>query len=90
LRAPTDGVRFISTLTGQAAAGGLQTAEYWSEQITQPVRFLQAVQTLLGQGGTPDGVFEIGPGATLINMAKRIAPDVRTQWVTSKDEFYLN
>ncbi|PYA44000.1 ACP S-malonyltransferase, partial [Serratia marcescens] len=52
--------------------------------------FLQAVQTLLGQGGTPDGVFEIGPGATLINMAKRIAPDVRTQWVTSKDEFYLN
>ncbi|WP_154609340.1 SDR family NAD(P)-dependent oxidoreductase, partial [Serratia marcescens] len=85
LRAPTDGVRFISTLTGQAAAGGLQTAEYWSEQITQPVRFLQAVQTLLGQGGTPDGVFEIGPGATLINMAKRIAPDVRTQWIASAE-----
>ncbi|MBN3192784.1 SDR family NAD(P)-dependent oxidoreductase, partial [Pectobacterium brasiliense] len=52
---------------------------------TQPVRFLQAVQRLLGQCETPDGVFEIGPGATLINMAKRIAPDVRTQWIASAD-----
>ncbi|REF43107.1 amino acid adenylation domain-containing protein [Serratia ficaria] len=85
LRAPAEGVQFISTLTGEAAAEALQTAAYWSEQITQPVRFLQAVRTLLGQGGTPDGVFEIGPGATLINMAKRIAPDVRTQWVASAD-----
>ena len=89
LRAPEE-VRFISTLTGEAAGEALQMTEYWSEQITQPVRFLQAVQTLLRQGGAPDGVFEIGPGATLINMAKRIAPDVRTQWVTSKDESYFN
>ncbi|WP_261438750.1 type I polyketide synthase, partial [Serratia entomophila] len=85
LRAPAEEVRFISTLTGAAAAEALQTAEYWCEQITQPVRFLQAVQTLLGEGGAPDGVFEIGPGATLINMAKRIVPDVRAQWIASAD-----
>ncbi|MFD4358156.1 SDR family NAD(P)-dependent oxidoreductase, partial [Nocardia sp. NPDC058518] len=81
----TEGVEFISTLSGNIEADRLRTPEYWRDQIVSPVRFLQAVRTLFEQPDSIDAVIEIGPGSTLVNLAKRIAPDARTHWISSAE-----
>jgi [acyl-carrier-protein] S-malonyltransferase len=42
------------------------------EQIVQPVRWEQTMQTLLGEGGTEARFVELAPGRTLAGLAKRI------------------
>jgi [acyl-carrier-protein] S-malonyltransferase len=45
------------------------------EQLTAPVRFTQAVQTLVADG--IDVFVELGSGGVLAGLIKRIDPDVR-------------
>lgn len=51
---PVDGggpLRVISTLTGTVAGPDMGTTAYWADQIRQPVRFADALQTALDLGG---------------------------------------
>ncbi|MGW6774009.1 SDR family NAD(P)-dependent oxidoreductase [Streptomyces sp. NPDC055037] len=60
----TPTIPVVSTVTGLAATGGdLRTADYWTDQLRNTVRFHHAVQTLAAHGVTT--TLEIGPGATL-------------------------
>lgn len=60
---PSDGVAFVSTVTGTALDGERVGADYWWRNVREPVRFADAVTTLAGLGCR---VFiEIGPHAIL-------------------------
>lgn len=50
-------------------------------QITAPVRWVDCVRRLVDIGA--EGLVEVGPGSVLSGLARRIAPDVRTQQVSS-------
>ncbi|MEZ5479929.1 MAG: polyketide synthase dehydratase domain-containing protein [Thiolinea sp.] len=57
------GVRFVSTVRGKALAGTALGAEYWWDNIRQPVAFAPALEQLIEDGVT---VFlEVGPHAIL-------------------------
>ncbi|WP_342379791.1 amino acid adenylation domain-containing protein [Myxococcus stipitatus] len=81
-KAPRE-VRFISTLTGQVETERLRTAEYWAEQLMQPVRFLRAMETAWSEGAGARTVVEVGPGTTLLNLAKKIVGAEGPRWVAS-------
>ncbi|WP_233587255.1 non-ribosomal peptide synthetase/type I polyketide synthase [Corallococcus sp. CA049B] len=81
LREP-QGVRFISTLTGAVETSRLCTAEYWAEQLLKPVLFLRAVETAWAQGPAKT-VVELGPGSTLLQLAKRSMGEAGPRWVVS-------
>jgi acyl transferase domain-containing protein/acyl carrier protein len=64
-------LRFISTLTGDAASDELTSASYWRRHVRQPVRFADALNA-----AKADVVIEIGPRSTLIGMARHVLDDV--------------
>lgn len=66
MRAPM--LPFISALTGDEVSEDLANSEYWTHHLVWPVRFEQAVDTLLGEGY--DHFIEIGPGADLTALGK--------------------
>ncbi|WTI43303.1 beta-ketoacyl synthase N-terminal-like domain-containing protein [Streptomyces longwoodensis] len=58
----------VSTVSGQAVAPGQWSSpEYWVEQISRPVRFLDAVRTLESAGVT--AFLEVGPDNVCAAMA---------------------
>ncbi|MDR3516548.1 MAG: amino acid adenylation domain-containing protein [Azospirillaceae bacterium] len=64
-------VPFYSTVTGDLVPARQRlTADYWSRQILQPVRFLDAVRAVARDGFTR--FLEIGPGDTLAGLTRRI------------------
>ncbi|MBO1414589.1 type I polyketide synthase, partial [Streptomyces sp. FH025] len=67
-------VPIVSTLTGRlATAEELGSPDYWTRQIREAVRFLDAVRTLAAEGA---GVFvEVGPDAVLTAMARGALPE---------------
>jgi len=74
---------FMSTVTSE-----LETVEripqLLVDQLTAPVRFTQAVQSLVADGV---GCFvEVGPGGVLSGLIKRIDPSVRAISVATPDE----
>ncbi|MDN3509381.1 MAG: SDR family NAD(P)-dependent oxidoreductase [Candidatus Neptunochlamydia sp.] len=74
-------ILFISTLTAQAESKRLQTAEYWSNQIIQPVQFVKAYNTAVSLTSQIGTIVEIGPSPTLINMAKRMVANENFHWI---------
>jgi acyl transferase domain-containing protein/acyl carrier protein len=63
----------ISNVTGTAmSAATAPTAEYWSSHIRRPVEFAAGLRTLHTE--RPDLVIEIGPGTTLLGMARPVLP----------------
>ncbi|MEU6593160.1 SDR family NAD(P)-dependent oxidoreductase, partial [Streptomyces sp. NPDC046881] len=65
------GVPIVSTVTGRVAtAAELSSADYWSGQIREAVRFHDAVRELRARGAT---VFvEIGPDAVLTALVRAV------------------
>jgi len=64
-------LRFVSALTGQQASSALAHAGYWTRHMRQPVRFHDAIGTMIEEGCR---VFvEIGPKATLLGLASAVA-----------------
>ncbi|MGH6979823.1 MAG: acyltransferase domain-containing protein, partial [Stellaceae bacterium] len=62
--APRDGVgRFVSSVTGGELAGAELGAQYWWENIREPVRFAEAIEGLVKSG--VEAFLEIGPHAVL-------------------------
>ncbi|WP_340561294.1 acyltransferase domain-containing protein [Streptomyces sp. GSL17-111] len=62
---------FYSTVTGAAADGPLDAA-YWTRQITEPVRFSDAVRHLVAEQ-RPTHLVEIGPRPVLLPFLRRLA-----------------
>jgi acyl transferase domain-containing protein len=56
-------VPVFSTVTGGEHAGGGFDREYWGRNLTQPVRFADAMQELIAAGH--DVFLEIGPHPVL-------------------------
>ncbi|MFI1769775.1 type I polyketide synthase, partial [Streptomyces sp. NPDC020800] len=67
-------IPIVSTLTGaRATAEELASPEYWVRHVREPVRFADAVGTLVNDGV---GTFvEVGPGGTLSALGRETAPD---------------
>ncbi|RKI05864.1 amino acid adenylation domain-containing protein, partial [Corallococcus praedator] len=62
-------VRYVSSLTGAVARPGeLASADYWATQMRQPVRFTDAVGSLLEEGCSV--LLEVGPGQDLTPLMR--------------------
>ena len=88
----------ISMVTGQLAAAEMATPDYWVRHVREPVRFLEAVETLYDMDGIPQTegqadsallskqrVFlEIGPKPILLGMARSALVHAEdVQWLAS-------
>jgi acyl transferase domain-containing protein len=63
LKPKSDGVRLVSTVTGQFSQGRDWDAAYWQRNLREPVRFAAAIAALVDEGA---GVFlEISPHPAL-------------------------
>ncbi|GAA3566887.1 type I polyketide synthase [Nonomuraea rosea] len=61
-------IPIVCNLTGDLATGAeLQTADYWTQHLLEPVRFADTLFTLHGLGVTT--YLELGPDATLTPLA---------------------
>jgi [acyl-carrier-protein] S-malonyltransferase len=66
-----------SNVTAQPVRSPAQARDMLLEQLTSPVRWTDVVRNLAA--AFPGALFaELGPGAVLTNLVKRIAPGVRT------------
>ncbi|WP_128382582.1 acyltransferase domain-containing protein, partial [Streptomyces cavernae] len=64
----------VSNVTGQlAAAGELESPEYWVRHVREAVRFADGIEWLAGNGVTR--FMEIGPDATLTALAQSVVSD---------------
>lgn len=64
-------IPLFSTVTGSSLDQSMD-ADYWWRNIREPVRFLDAVNGMLGEGGC-DVLLEIGPHPILSGYLRRIA-----------------
>jgi myxalamid-type polyketide synthase MxaE and MxaD len=70
LRPSATVVPMCSTVTGAMASGTNMSAEYWADNVRQPVRFAQAVQSLIEEGAS---VFiEMSPHPILLPSVEEI------------------
>jgi [acyl-carrier-protein] S-malonyltransferase len=69
--AGTPRLPFYSTVRGRKLLGEALDALYWTEHISAPVRFGQAVQQLLAKED-PQVVLEIGPRPVLTNLIRAV------------------
>jgi [acyl-carrier-protein] S-malonyltransferase len=75
--------RFMSTVSSEVEPVE-RVPQLLLEQLTAPVRFTQAVQSLVADG--VDVFIELGSGGVLAGLIKRIDPDVRSISVGSPAE----
>ncbi len=71
----------VSTLLGREVAGQEMDADYWSQQICCPVRFLDAAQAAIKTAGA-DYVAELGPGSTLLKLFRQCGSPLQTGSLT--------
>lgn len=75
-RAPTAGMRIVSSLSGQwLSAEQAASTDYWVQHLRRPVDFIGAV-TRLGALGE-HLLIEVGPGRTLARFAEAVNPQAR-------------
>ncbi|MCY3006265.1 MAG: SDR family NAD(P)-dependent oxidoreductase [Planctomycetota bacterium] len=77
-------VEFISTVTGQSVQKDLASPRYWVDQVRQPVRFMQAMETLASK--SVSHFLEIGPHPVLTTMVRSMElPNISdsTRWLSS-------
>ncbi len=75
-------IAMVSNLTGRLwAAGEAVDARYWRRHAREPVQFARGIESLHQQGCR---IFvEIGPDATLLNIAHRSVPGKDFVWLAS-------
>ncbi|MDJ0744620.1 MAG: beta-ketoacyl synthase N-terminal-like domain-containing protein [Xenococcaceae cyanobacterium MO_167.B27] len=72
----------ISSLTGTVVGNKTKMdADYWTNHISEPVKYLQACQNL--QKFKLTHVIEIGAKPILINLAEQILPSATNKWLPS-------
>ncbi|KAI5247676.1 putative polyketide synthase [Aureobasidium subglaciale] len=66
---------FVSSVTGLVHDGGKIEASYWVQNLVQPVRFADAIKTVLsprqGSSRPPNVIVEVGPHAALKGPIKQ-------------------
>ncbi|PHH71960.1 hypothetical protein CDD82_6238 [Ophiocordyceps australis] len=74
------GVTFVSSQSGEVLDGASHFGpQYWIDNLTSPVRFSTAVQSMVEAKG--DGIFlEIGPHAALSGPLRQICQDASRPW----------
>ncbi len=75
-------LRLVSSVTGQPVARDeMGHAAYWRRQVSEPVRFRQAMESLPESGAM---VFlEVGPGATLTGLGQECLNTPEALWLAS-------
>lgn len=73
------GIAVLSTVTGGAAPADFGSADYWTRQIREPVRFGAAAAELVRTG--VDLAIEIGPHPALTAFGSGAHPDAATHWI---------
>jgi acyl transferase domain-containing protein len=75
-------LRLLSSVTGRAVARDeMSQAAYWRRQVSAPVQFRQAMETLRESGAM---VFlEVGPGATLAGLGQECMDAPEALWLAS-------
>ena len=75
-------IELISTVTGESThASEIGCAEYWCNQILQPVNFEGGIDALSSLD--IDIFLEIGAQSTLIKMGRRCLPETTAIWLSS-------
>ncbi len=75
-------VEWISSVTGKAvAAAEMSNAGYWRRQVSDPVRFRAAMETLEAKGFR--AYLEAGPGTTLAALGRQTIGGADALWVPS-------
>lgn len=76
----TPQIPLVSNVTG-AVMPDRPHARYWREHARRTVRFADGVRVL--RALACDTFVEIGPGSTLLGMARQVLPDLAATWVPS-------
>ncbi len=72
----------VANVPGRTVTDGeVGHAGYWRRHAREPVRFAEGVRALAEQG--IDVFVEVGPGPTLLGMARRCLPEVEALWLPS-------
>lgn len=77
-------VPLIANATATAIASSAEIQQELVTQVTAPVRWIDTITTMQTMGITK--VIEIGPGAVLTGLAKRIAPELERQTITMVEQ----
>lgn len=72
-------VGLVSCTTGKIVGPDEIDGAYWRRHLRQPVNFMQAMETLYGEGH--EVFVEIGPQPTLLGIAQRFWPGIETPGV---------
>ena len=65
-------IPFVSNVTGTWITDAEATdPAYWARHLSRTVRFAEGVETLMGAGGEPPLLLEVGPGQTLGTLAQQ-------------------
>ncbi len=72
---PARGTSFFSTTEVRYPASG-ELAEVLARQLVSPVRFAQSMEAVVNGPDAPTWALEVGPGAVLCGLLKRIAKQV--------------
>ncbi|AFY36691.1 Long-chain-fatty-acid--CoA ligase, 6-deoxyerythronolide-B synthase [[Leptolyngbya] sp. PCC 7376] len=71
----------ISNVTGQEIGSAIATADYWVSHVSEPVKFVQSMQTIAAAG--VNVFLEIGAKPVLLSMGRHCLPDVEALWLPS-------
>ncbi|SHI25636.1 ACP S-malonyltransferase [Streptomyces sp. 3214.6] len=83
--APADPkLRYVSNKDGQAVATGAEILDRLVGQVANPVRWDLCMETFKELGAS--AIIEVSPGGTLVGLAKRALPGVRTLALKTPDD----
>ncbi len=68
-------IPIVSNVTAEAVTDASRIRELLADQVRSPVEWVRCVERMSAMG--VDAAVECGPGAALVGMLKRIAPDIR-------------
>jgi [acyl-carrier-protein] S-malonyltransferase len=77
-------VRYVSNKDGQAVASGAEILDRLVGQVANPVRWDLCMETFKELGVT--ALVEVSPGGTLVGLAKRALPGVKTLALKTPDD----
>jgi myxalamid-type polyketide synthase MxaB len=77
-------IGLVSSVTGQLAAGEVEQADYWRQQLIEPVKLSTSIQTLYEQGC--ELFVEIGPNPSLVEQTKQYFSQDLGTWLPSLDK----
>ncbi|WP_435854678.1 ACP S-malonyltransferase [Streptomyces triculaminicus] len=76
--------RYVSNKDGHVVASGREVVERLVGQVANPVRWDLCMETFKELGAT--AIIEVAPGGTLVGLAKRALPGVRTLALKTPDD----